>query len=498
MKQIKNSREDNNLKTIYLVDDEPDILELILKEISSAEYKIFSFMTGKGVIQAVNKGQPDLILLDYNLPDMTAKEIINELNFNQSRVPFVIMTGYGSENIAVEMMKLGAKDYLVKSLGFLKLLPALIEKVLKQIEVENKLEISKKSLEQNEKRFRDIYKNLPISYQSLDENALFVEVNEAWLNMFGYSKAEIIGKSFTDFLVADQKESFEKSFSDFKSLGEICAKEYHMVKKDGGRLIVAYDSKIGYNPESEQRTHCILYDITKQKQVEKEIIRSKEELQNLSNQLIKAQEIERQRISQELHDEIGQALTSVKFNLTAINREMESGDYDKIKIRMKDSFSILEQLMKQVHDLTLKLRPGMLDDLGLVPTLRWFLTSFEQRTNIKVRLNVVGEEERFNKEIESNLYRIIQEAMNNISKHAQASLSTVQLSRHNSTLDVLIEDNGKGFDAEKISSYITAKHRIGLIGMRERVNLLRGSLNIQTFPGEGTKIYINIPSGDNK
>ena len=496
MEEIIDKKMNDEFKNIFIVEDNPDFLALILRVLSTSDYHVSSFSSGREVIPAIKKTLPDLILLDYNLQDMTAKEILKELDHDNYKVPFIIMTGYGSENLAVEMMKLGALDYLVKGGGFLDLLPSLIVKVLKQIDTEKKLEISKKSLEQNEKRFRDIYKNLPISYQSLDENGFFIEVNQAWLDLFGYSKMEIIGKSFTDFLQADQKQLFKRIFSEYKSDGEMHAKEFNMVKKDGTHLIVAYDGKIGYNTESELRTHCILYDITKQKHIEEEIRRKKEELRNLSNQLFKAQEIERQRISQELHDEIGQALTSVKFNLTAISREKQSGNFASIDRRLEDSFSILDQLLKQVHDLTLELRPSMLDDLGLIPTLRWFLNSFEQRTNIKVRLTVADEDERFNKEIESNLYRIIQEAMNNISKHSQASLSTVQLSRKNSTVHVLIGDNGQGFDPVKVSSYTAKQQRIGLIGMRERAKFLRGNLNIETYPGKGTKVFINIPLGD--
>ncbi len=218
-----------------------------------------------------------------------------------------------------------------------------------------------------------------------------------------------------------------------------------------------------------------------------------QELKELSSQLMKAQENERKKIAQELHDQVGQMLQSMKMNLDRIKRFL-SADPQRIgetKDWLVDIESLLSQTIDDIRTLTFDLRPSMLDDFGLFSTLRWYLDDYTRRSNLKVFLKGKEEKYRFPLEVEVNLYRIIQEALTNVAKHAQATEVVVFLSRKHSTAILSVKDNGKGFDAHKL---LSSPHKgTGIFNMNERVNLLGGSFEIVSEPGKGTRVNVKIP-----
>ncbi|MBU0462654.1 MAG: sensor histidine kinase [Proteobacteria bacterium] len=199
-------------------------------------------------------------------------------------------------------------------------------------------------------------------------------------------------------------------------------------------------------------------------------------------------EEECKRISLELHDAMGQTLTAIGFNLSYLRNDIP----DSCLELLDDIVSIVDDMSNQVRNLSHDLRPIMLDDLGLIPTLRWFLNSFTRRTKIKTKLEAVEFDEYRNENLEITIYRIVQEALNNVAKHAEAKNVKISLKREITRITGFIQDDGKGFDINKIFKEIGEKH-IGLINMRERVSILGGTLKIQSENGKGTRININIP-----
>ena len=234
-------------------------------------------------------------------------------------------------------------------------------------------------------------------------------------------------------------------------------------------------------------------DITKHKQAEEGLKKYHADLKRLSTQLIYAQEAERKRISQELHDEIGQALTAVKINLATIVSQFQSDIAPAMMERLAETTDLTDNLLDQVQNISLDLRPSMLDDLGLVPTLRWYIKRFEKRTNIKTQFKTVNLKERLHHEIETSIYRIVQEALTNVVKYAEADLVNINLKGKKTGIELLIEDNGRGFDLEKVISSPPSSHGIGLLGIQERIAMLKGTTQLLTQPKIGTKIIINIP-----
>ena len=235
-------------------------------------------------------------------------------------------------------------------------------------------------------------------------------------------------------------------------------------------------------------------NITDRRQAEMALLESEKRLRFLSSQLIAAQEEERRRISLELHDEMGQALTAVDLNLTEMERELPSNLVPMIRGKLSETHSIIDQASEHIRELSLYLRPSMLDDLGLSPTLRWYLNRFIKRTNIEVKFEMIDLDERLGADLETVLYRVVQEALNNVVKHAEAKKVFVRLERKGEAITIYIKDDGKGFDVNETLRG-DPDGGIGLLGMQERVVILGGSFSIQSRKRHGTQISAEIPVG---
>jgi signal transduction histidine kinase len=219
----------------------------------------------------------------------------------------------------------------------------------------------------------------------------------------------------------------------------------------------------------------------------------REQLRALANRLTEIQEAERKQLARDLHDQLGQILTAISINLTAINDELPPECASRVSERLAEASALTAQTLEQVRELSLNLRPPMLDDLGLTPTLRWYVKQYANRLTIETKFEALGLEERLSPELETALYRVVQEALTNVAKHAQASRVQLRLERKGGTIVACIEDNGQGFDVAKVIGRKGAVNGMGLLGMRERITLLGGRLNIRSRPGHGTQLLVEVP-----
>jgi len=232
-------------------------------------------------------------------------------------------------------------------------------------------------------------------------------------------------------------------------------------------------------------------EVNERKRTEKALRESEENLRSLSNEVLHVQEEERTRISRELHDEVGQALTAINMNLAVLKRNGQP-DPLGVKKRIADTQSLLEQTMETVHRFARELRPAMLDDLGLLPALRSYANSFGVRTGIRVRFHAAAAAENLDDERKTVVFRVAQESLTNVAKHAQASQVGVSVRKTTRGFRVAIKDNGRSFPVEPQMSG-KRKKRLGLLGMQERVRLVDGHLTIQSEPGRGTTVIVEIP-----
>ena len=330
-----------------------------------------------------------------------------------------------------------------------------------------------------------------IAVTDLEGNLLFV--NNAFATMHGYAAEELVGRHLSLFHATEQMPSVEAANRQMQNTGEFSGEIWHV--RRGGMVFPALMHNSLLRDEAGNAIGMIgsLIDITEHKRAEKALRESEERLRYLSSQLITAQEEERKGISLELHDEMGQTLTAIGLNLESIGKELTPEHAAMIKDKLAETISLVEHASDHVRDLSLDLRPSMLDDLGLLPTLRWYVNSYEKRTETPVIFEALNLEERLAPEVEIVLYRIVQESLNNIRKHAQAKKVKIRLEQKKKKIGVLIEDDGIGFHSDRAVSETTLVKGIGLLGMQERVRLLGGSLKIRSREGQGTSIFVELP-----
>ncbi|MHB8579281.1 MAG: PAS domain-containing sensor histidine kinase [Ignavibacteriaceae bacterium] len=233
---------------------------------------------------------------------------------------------------------------------------------------------------------------------------------------------------------------------------------------------------------------------TEQKKIENELIQSRENLRNLSNHIQKVQEEEKQKISRELHDSLGQILTSIKLNIEAI--VSASTDYEDKRERFKDISKLVDNAITEVKDMSYQLKPRILDDFGLVPSLNTLCNEVSKKSGISGSFKSFKQNDRLNPEIEIVLFRIAQEGLNNIVKHSHANEFSVQLVRHPGFIRLMIEDDGLGFDMNNISSDFSKQKCMGLININERALSINGKVIIDSQKGAGTEIIVEIPLED--
>jgi signal transduction histidine kinase len=216
----------------------------------------------------------------------------------------------------------------------------------------------------------------------------------------------------------------------------------------------------------------------------------RQRLQILSQELLEVQESERRHIARELHDEIGQALTAVKVNLQAAQRLKDSKELSPY---LDESIGIVERTLQQVRNLSLDLRPSMLDDLGMVAALRWYIDRQAKRAGFKAHFIAELPEMRLPPELETTCFRVVQEALTNVVRHAQAKQVEVELRKLDHELELVICDDGIGFDVNSVLDRASGDLSLGLLGMQERVQLVGGIIKISSDLKRGTEIQVQFP-----
>jgi signal transduction histidine kinase len=205
--------------------------------------------------------------------------------------------------------------------------------------------------------------------------------------------------------------------------------------------------------------------------------------------VLEVQEMERRRVAIELHDELGQSLTAIKINLQLGERLK-----DKALAELnRENIRIVEDALQQVRRLATTLRPSMLDDLGLAAALQWITEQSASRGGFSVKFHHVRAQARLAPDIETACFRIVQEALTNIARHAQASQVDIRLDRQDDTLVLLISDDGCGFAQDEMQARALAGNSTGVLGMQERATLIGGQLTIQSSPGNGSIVQMRCP-----
>jgi len=331
----------------------------------------------------------------------------------------------------------------------------------------------------------------------VDRNCAYMFMNKEYLSKFGMSEDKVIGRRYDEFHSKDETKEFRGRVNAVIKTGKSSRYVYESERVGGHYLRTL-------SPVKDLKGNIVAVtvvskDITELKQAEGELRQANEELsreQNqrriLSKRLIDLLEKDRRQIAMELHDHIGQTLTSLKMNLEMIHGKLQP-DNTELEAQITVSQEKTIQAIKDVRNISRGLRPGMLDALGLVPSLRELFNEIQRQTDIEIRFFSRNIPKRLAPEKELAIYRIAQEALTNIIRHAKAKNVFVNLVKKDENLSLSAEDDGVGFDQDKILTFSEKKGPLGILIMRERAEQLDGDFTLESQIGKGTHLLVEIP-----
>lgn len=344
---------------------------------------------------------------------------------------------------------------------------------------------------QSRRQYRELWDNAPVAYHTLDTRGNITRVNATEAAMLGYTREEMSGRSIFDFILPEQQQEARHRFA-LKLSGQKVPKHTHRVyvRKDGSRVNVSIDDVLEYDERGEVAgIRTTMVDITSQKKAEQDLQESREALRRLSARLLRAQEDERTRIAAELHDSIGQSLAAIKFVAESARNQMDHQDVKGAKESLIALIALVQEASDEVRRIHTDLRPSLLDDLGILSTISWFCREFAKvYQDIRVEKQFEIEENAVPQRLKIIIFRILQEAMNNVSKHSRARRVRVSISKRPEGLQFMVKDDGRGFNPDKRSNSKDAHRGFGLAGMKERTELSGGRFMVDSVPGSGTTI----------
>lgn len=372
---------------------------------------------------------------------------------------------------------------------------------------------AQEALRNSDRRYRSLYNDTPAMLHSIDPEGQLISVSNHWLANLGYQRQEVIGKKLTGFFTEESRRYAEESaIPDFFKKGVLKDIPYQFIKKDGSIIDILL-SAIGIrdNEGNLIRSLAVSIDVTKRKQAEEMLKKAKEELgrysceleqqvltrteeismardqlRRLSASVMNSQEIERAAISRELHDELGQVLTALRLDAAWLDKQLLQKSPEGA-VRAQAMCKLIDQSIDEVRGMAFRLRPGILDDLGLVEALDLYAADFERRSDITTVFeskNVPSVADT----VATAAYRITQEALTNVARHSTANHVEILLKVQSETLRLTITDNGCGFPVNNLLE----SRGLGLAGMRERAILARGSLQVNSAPEDGTVISFEV------
>ncbi|HNR14375.1 MAG TPA: response regulator [Thermodesulfobacteriota bacterium] len=501
---------DSTTLRILILEDEAAHAEALLRSLKAADLTngIQVVTTLKAYRAAVAANPPDISLLDLNLPDGRAVEVL-VFPPEEGRFPVLVMTGYGTEETAVEALKAGALDYIVKSPEAFSALPRTIQRVMREWELLQERKRTQQMLHENEQLLSAMLDSLPIGVWVLDTNGKIIRSNPEARNLWSNVTSVFYNHSTDDHSRwLNTPPSLEHNEWPGLGISDTCwpilDQEAEIRYTDGTRKILLVSAVSMCNAERKNTgTVIISHDITRRRIAEDTLKQSEQRLRDLSGRLLTAQEDERKRIAGEIHDSLGSLLSIIKLKAEGALRgiSQKSGRDTDTAASIQTLLPVIQESIEECRRIQMDLRPAILDDLGIVAALSWFCRRFQKMcSEIRIRQTLMLREEQVSDVLKITIFRITQEALNNVAKHSQANQVQLSLIQQDQSVELIISDNGQGFNVQQMQSSDGSKRGLGLSSMRERAELSGGRLQIESNKEEGTiiRVWWNTATGISK
>ncbi|MBI5688456.1 MAG: response regulator [Verrucomicrobia bacterium] len=516
------------IRVLYAEDD-PQVADLVSHYFQhfGSDMTLEVVDCGRRCLQAMAESRYDILMLDLMMPDLDGLQVLGELTSRRDPTPVIMVSGHGQHELAVRALRAGAVDCIDKISPDFRRIPDIVRRVCEQhrrrqpipappppaaghrvLFVDPELLERQRTLQFFSRGAPRLHvtaiEELPpakLTEANLDFDAVVLGPNLPTTPMLDTLRHLRACDELLPVVVLSAFDNVETTIAAFKlgahdvlmwnpgALHELVFTLNNALKRaDTERLNARLSGELASLNESltqqvAARTRELEQEVIVRRDAERRAEEQAARLQALSNRLLRVQEDERRALAQELHDEIGQLLTGLRFQLEAARAEAPSKP-------LGDALEITAALLRSVRALTLQLRPRLLDDLGLGPALEWQTKLFQDQTGIAVELELDLPPKRLTPELETTVFRMVQEALTNVARHSGARAAAVTVMSDERALQVEVADRGRGFDA----SLAMRKHdSLGLPGLAERVRLAGGHFELFSQAGNGTRLHAEFP-----
>jgi len=485
----------NELKSLRLliVEDSEDDALLLLQRFRSAGYKVHSRRVdcAPDMQAALQSEVFDAVLSDHRMPAFDANGALALLQALDRDLPFIIVSGVIDEETAISAMRAGAHDYLSKD-KLHRLVPA-VEREIREAVNRAERRVALDAVRESESRYRTLATNLPgmVFQMRLQGNILQISyASEGCVLLLGLEPDKVSADSarFLEMIEPDDHSRLDEALARSRSEGTNVNWEGRIRFESGEIKWINMRAAPRLDSSGERLWEGIMSNITLSKRNEAELRESREQLRELQLHLERVREEERERIARDIHDVLGGNLVAIKIEASLLESKLES-DPDALRLRVQSIAQLIDDAIATSGRVARELRPGILKEFGLPAAIECQAEDFSQRTGLTCRCQQMDYDAEVSEDASIALFRVFQEALTNIAKHAQASRVDVALTRCDDSLKLSIRDDGRGIapaDMNKPRSF-------GLRGMRERMASLGGSALIEPCAEGGTEIILRAP-----
>lgn len=476
------------LRALIVEDSELDA-SLVVRELRRGGYEPewLRVDTHDAMQNALREREWDVVISDYSMPSFSGIAALELLKCTGHDVPFVIVSGTIGEETAVAAMKAGAYDYFVK--GHLGRLNAAIERELREAALRRRQRDDALALREIEARFNAFMSNIPTPAWIKDEKFHYVYVNTPLSDLWGRPADELLGRTDLELMPRNIARAMREHDAEVLRSNEAMNVLETMLNAEGREATFTVLKFPLLDVAGHRHVAGVALDITERVRAKDQLEAANRRLQVLSGKIIEVQERERLHIARGLHDDVDQALTALKLNLDALRRAADGNAVGGID----NSIRVVERVLQQVRSLSLDLGSPRLGDVGLVAALRRYVDRKAEGAGINAWYRADRLPDRLHPDIETACFRIAQEAVTNVLRHAEARNVWVELRCKGEQLHLSVRDDGRGYDVAATQQHAEQGASLGLLDMQERASLVGGRIELASRAGQGAVTDVFLP-----
>ena len=473
--------DDNN--SVLVIDDETNVRESLIRVLQPLGIRCMAAAGGNEALDYLRREQIDVALLDLKMPEVSGLEVLAAIREENIPTVVVVLSGFGQVANVVEAMKYGAFDFLEKPAA-----PNVIQDAVTRAVEHAAVCHRSRRMEKLVKEWEATFNASPDVMLITDQDFRIVRCNSATATLAGVAAEELLGKKCHDLLCGPGRPGGSCPFAAGEKKARPTLVEFYQPKWK--RHFEVRAAPIAMESGLKEMHVIVARDVTERNKNRDRLIEAHRQLRIVRARISRLEEDARRNLAQELHDRVGQMLTALGINLSILRSKLASGIEAPVAQRFDDSLDQVAEIAKRVRDVMSELRPSVLDDYGLLPALLDYAGHFSQRTGIEVVFSGQDSLKRLDSDVETGLFRIVQEALTNVAKHARAGKAIIGI-ENGEGLRITVGDDGAGFDSAGGGDAGGTAHW-GISIMRERAAAIGGSLTVESEPGKGTRIMVEL------